>query len=44
MKVTAQILENGRITIPKHVRDALDVDEKGALVEVEVKPVEGGGE
>jgi len=40
MRTTAQLLEDGRITIPKHVRDALGVDEHGALVEVEVRPVE----
>ena len=43
MRTTAQIINNGKITVPFQIRQALDVED-GDLVEIDVRPVEGAGE
>lgn len=43
MRMTAQLYNNGKVTIPAQIRRALDVED-GDLVEIDVRPVEGGGE
>lgn len=43
MQTTTQLLRRGRLTIPKPVRDALNLEE-GDLVEIDVQPVETADE
>ena len=43
MKSTARVLKNGRVTVPKPVRETLEL-EHGDVVEVEVRPVKEGSE
>ena len=41
MRTTAQLVGNGKVTVPAQIRDALDVED-GDLVEIDVRPVDGG--
>jgi len=40
MRTTVPIRQSGRVVIPSHLRDRLNV-EYGDLVEIDVRPVEG---
>lgn len=39
MRTTTKVIQGGRLTVPAHIREALDLDE-GDLVEIDVRPVE----
>lgn len=43
MRATTKVYTEGKITIPIHVREGLDIAE-GDLVEIDVSPVEEGSE
>lgn len=38
MRSTARLINNGKVTVPAQIREALDVSD-GDLVEIDVKPV-----
>jgi len=41
MRMTAQLIANGKVTVPSHIRRELDIED-GDLVEIDVRPVDGG--
>lgn len=43
MRTTTQLFNNGKVTVPAQIRRALGVED-GDLVEIDVRPVEGGAE
>ena len=43
MEATTKVLEDGRVTIPKPLREHMDL-ERGDLVKIEVEPLEGDNE
>jgi bifunctional DNA-binding transcriptional regulator/antitoxin component of YhaV-PrlF toxin-antitoxin module len=43
MRTTAQLINNGKVTVPAQIRRALDVED-GDLIEIDVRPVAGGAE
>lgn len=42
MRTTAQIINNGKVTVPAQIRQALGVKD-GDLVEIDVRPVDDAG-
>lgn len=40
MRTTAQIVGNGKVTVPSQIREALNLDD-GDLVEIDVRPIGG---
>lgn len=43
MRTTAQLINNGKVTVPAQIRRALEVED-GDLVEIDIRPIpEGGG-
>lgn len=41
MRATARLYNNGKVTIPAQIRDALDIDD-GDLVEINVQQIKRG--
>lgn len=41
MRTTTQLFNGGKVTVPAQIRRALEVED-GDLVEIDVRPVEGG--
>jgi AbrB family looped-hinge helix DNA binding protein len=39
MRTTAQLINNGKVTVPAHIREALGVED-GDYVEIDVKSVD----
>jgi len=39
MRSTARLINNGKVTVPAQIREALDVSD-GDLVEIDIQPIE----
>lgn len=39
MRSTARLINNGKVTVPAQIREALDISD-GDLVEIDVRPIE----